>query len=789
MTDYSDWAALFQAQLDAANAAAETAVAVVDQVEDRAALVEGYSVATAAQAAAAAISAGLALAVRNDAVNAAAQAATAASTIITTMASILPYCATNLFQATQANGWKITWGTPTNLSLNVVNVFRAAFDATGAPTLVVEQMRLTSRIAQPWPTTTSNAAPVFTSSDVALSDYIYSTDFLFGITNASTLQSPAPKMTWEMPTRLLVGDTVHWEIGAFHRNAQRNKQVACVRVRATDGTTYTAWQTVSTPTLSTQVEEPCPSEVYQGDLDISALANPALIWLEAEGYPHIGTAASVQTANEGTSPRRFGTRYFTRDVARAAAPPLVYVASTGNDSTGVCSTTAATAAAAPFLTVQGAITGALAATGVTGGKVDGVRCRIVGTVSFGTFNTAINRRQDSATMIVERAPGTARAAAVVQQSIAASFKFGTTGTLDSHLTYASITFYDVSIQRTASGQIGNAISSPQLDTQLWNVNFDNGGQAGTWSSGGVQKILGGTWTNYGSQNFGYTTSIIQPIIRGLTADLAGGSMEGNVIVGCAITHGAQGPSADRTKGPIIYNNKWLKSTGQVISIVADNAGDVIDRPVNLQNLIERVDATGTLSVGISNDSAHGSLYSLITGHNTLTGYGLTGRTNCEYDETHGTERRFHVLSKHTGDLDVQFNIKNGVYLGQNGGGTPDTTNAPFANGGAATIHGVGCTGMFTQFENAAAITESRIYDGIGSVRSTSSSVRLDPLFVNYQGTTGSGGTPVAGVGGGDYHLQTGSPARGIVPIAILGRDIDGVLRPTGAQDAGCFVNP
>lgn len=781
------------AATSASNAAASAAAAAISQAAAAASATGTATSAadSAASAAASAVSAALALTSSQSAGVSAAQAVTAASTIISTLGAVVPYFAANIFQAAQSNGWEFTWNPPTNLSLNQVPVFRAAFDDTLAPVIEVEQFKMTSRVAQPWPATTNNVTPTYYATDVAWNDFLYSSDFMYGIPNPSTLVSPKPKPYWAMPSRLLVGNTVHWEIGAFHRNARRNKQISGVRVRATDGTTYTPWQTVATPTLSTTVEEPCPSEVYQGDLDVSALANPALIWLEAEVYPRIGTAVSV-TSNVGvTDTRGFSQRYFTRDTARAAAPPLVYVASTGNDGTGVCSATAATAAASPFLTVQGAITGMIAATAVSGGKVDGGRVRIVDTVSVGTFNTAINRRQDSATLIIERAPGTARAAAIVQQSAVASFKFGTPGTLDSHLTYAYLTLYDVSWQRTAVGQIGNATATPALHLQLWNCNVDNGGQTGVWSNSGVQSIFGLTWTNYASQNFGYTTNLIQPIYRGLTADFAGGSMESTTIVGCQITNGGIGATADRTKSPIIYNNKWLKcasGTG-IISIIADNAGDVLDRPVVLQNLIERISSNGALSLALSNDSAHGSLYSAICGHNTLTGYSTGGRTNWYYDETHGTERRFHSLGLSVGNIHVQANIKNSVYLATNGGGSPDTTNGPFATGGHQQMHGVGRYGDFVQFDNQAPATEDHTYDGIGTIKGTSSSVRLDPLFVNYQGTTGTGGTPVAGVGGGDYHLQSGSPARGIVPIAILGRDIDGVLRPTGAQDAGCFVNP
>jgi hypothetical protein len=62
-------------------------------------------------------------------------------------------------------------------------------------------------------------------------------------------------------------------------------------------------------------------------------------------------------------------------------------------------------------------------------------------------------------------------------------------------------------------------------------------------------------------------------------------------------------------------------------------------------------------------------------------------------------------------------------------------------------------------------------------------VRNDPLFVNYQGVTSA-----AGVGGGDYRLQSGSPARFMVTTPCLSHDLAGEARPArGSDHAGAYT--
>ena len=684
--------------------------------------------------------------------------------------------------AVAADGWRATTVTPVELSMAPVAASRAGFNAGGASVRRTEAVLLTKRVRRPYPDQGS-----LTAADVALSDCLYQSDSIAGAVNGSTETSPKPIAAWVMPSRLLVGDLAEWELVAFHRDARAGRQVACVRVRGNDGVTQTAWQTVAATVVSTLAEDAQPIEVYRGVLDVSALAN-GLFWLEAEVCPWIGTVASVLRSEDQTDAREFSRRYFTKDVVRAAAPPLVYVSPMGSDGAGVCSTVAATASGSPFATVQGAITGALATAGVTGGKVDGVRVRIMAGVNvWGAFNAAINRRQDSAALVIERDPDSPRASCILQQSAAVQLKLGfatsTTSSLTAPLTEAAIVIRDLTYQRIAAGQIIAGGTAVGLDVQLWNLAWDNGSLVGAWmgSAGGL-RLYGVSFTNMGSF-FTYSPAVAQRLHRGVTT-LSNSAFEDWVQVGCRFTAKTQGTLREAAKGAIYYNNRYTGGASAAIDFQAANIGDLATGLVIVQNLVETTDAAAGPSIRVFGDNARGSSLHTIIQHNTQTGYQSVGRLNAFYDEATGTTRRTHRLARVTGNIFTQINTKGDWFFG-----TSAAAEAPNRTGNFAFLHGVGCQGNFEMFSAANGVAPpssfSPLYFGLGSIPAASFTVRNDPLFVDYRAVSAAG---VVGAGGGDYHLQSDSPARAIVATPVLAFDLSGVARGIGgAQAAGAFA--
>ena len=103
------------------------------------------------------------------------------------------------------------------------------------------------------------------------------------------------------------------------------------------------------------------------------------------------------------------------------------------------------------------------------------------------------------------------------------------------------------------------------------------------------------------------------------------------------------------------------------------------------------------------------------------------------------------------------------------------------------MYGVGCQGNFTMFRTNSGnfASEMQTYPGPGSIIGTSTTVRNDPLFTNYQASNNSGGA--LATGGGDYTLTGPSPARGIVTVTGLRFDMAGAARAATNDAAGCYA--
>jgi phage tail protein X len=688
-----------------------------------------------------------------------------------------------LLSSVQADGWQGVWagGTPPTFNPNGSPVFqtftRQGYDASGSLISFSEQIPILRRVRNPFPNQATD-----TASNVALGDYILSTDSAAGVTNSSTEISPKPIGNWVMRDRRLVGNSIDWEIIAFHYYARSNRQVAAVRVRANDGTTQTAWQVVSSTAISTFCEDANPVEVYRGTLDITGLA-AGMGWLEAEVMPWVGASASVLRSEDSTVPREFSRRYFLKNVTRVASPPLAYVASAGaspagNDTTGVWSTTAATAAANPFLTVAGAMNAmndAVRGTPATGGIMDGCRIRIVDTVDIGS-SPATARAQNVASLIIERAPGTARSAAIVTWGNSFRPRLGI-GTLTSPLNEGAITFFDVTLNRTGSFTfIGEA--PPNLMVNMHNVTFSSS-IAGSMQSSSHLYMFGCVITGT-PPTLSWASGQQKRMLRGITVDVASTQIESWIIAGSNITRPQGTTEEDTSKPRIAYSNKWFNpsSTSGVTAWVGSVSGGDIGPVAWVQNLIEATHTTGTTAgFRLANDTpAFGNVVHAVVHHNTNTGFDGVNRNNFLYDEA--PVARFHKFMSHVGDMPPQLNTKgdifaaNGARLGQ-----------------FAYTHGVGCRGNFSQFAPASVASESQTFPGIGSKIGTSQTVRQNPLFTNYQGTgTETGPTgPTTGAGGGTYTLTGGSPARGILAKPVLGFDLAGNARPSSNDAAGAYA--
>lgn len=648
-----------------------------------------------------------------------------------------------------ADGWQAEMITPADLTFAPVTMSRQGYDATGATATFSEGEVLTKLVRQPYPDQASLTADI-----VAVSDNVYSTDIVIGVTNNSTKTSPKPVANWAVVDRRVVGDTMTLEIVALHRNG-----VACVEFSVSDGTT-TVTQKVSAMTVSPEAGDQCAVLVYRAVMDISTLTDNVDVTANAKVYPRIGAGASVADSSTGSAAREFSPRVWRRNTARAATPPLVYVASSGNDSTGYVGPDAGLAAASPCLTPTGAINRARTVLGTGAGSLDGLRVRLIA----GTWSLAANPTANTvnAAIVIEPAPGVAKADAI--------WSFGGSANRP-NITY--VVWSGLTLTRAGTNPLyGTGTSTAVLHDAI----LDNNSQTVALASTATGIYLtGGTvitnWTS-GSILNAATTEI--RMLRGVMAGAAnaGHSTEGHLWLGCDLSgmrfaYGARSPS-----GGIVAFNKLMRMGSAAGPTLMVGVGDTTDGFALVQNVIEYTSTASNAGISLSADGAPNNTKHFICWHNTLAGFDVYGRGNILYDET-AADPRTHELHSFVGNLHVQVNTKHDVFM-------TDGTRI----GGWSYLYGVGSRGEFSRYRDAGSGSFAQEFAGQDSVTGTTNTgAGLDPLFTAPAHTTSG---PVAGAGGGDYTLQPGSPARGLVSASPLPFDLTGAAR-TGLSAVGAYV--
>lgn len=665
--------------------------------------------------------------------------------------------------AIAANGWQATMITPADLSFAPASLSRQGFNSSGSAITIAETLVTTKRVRLPYPNQAS-----LTTADVALSDYVYSTDTLAGATNNSTQISPVPIAEWVTPDRAVVGNSLVIDLVAFHRNGRSGKPVAAVTGTATDGTT-TVTALTSTPIILGHAGDKNPVIGYRLTFDVTTLTDQTAITVNGKVYPHIGGSASVLDSSTGVAgDRGFVPMVFLKHTARAANPPYAYVISSGTDAVvdanGVAggltkvSTTFATAAANPFASVVSAINALKAATSVTGGFTTGCIIRIGGTIAYDAASFISATYQNGGELIFEGVTG--------------STPVLTFGAANRNSYQPYMRFRNLALNRTGGA---NAIgSTTTVRLVLENVTMDGGSAATALAATGAHTwIMGLTITNVGS-NLNFGTGQQLRLARGIAAT-GNFNIENWLTLGCnftgnpvAVTVTARPPS-----GGAFAFNKVLSITGSGITFALGTVD--IGGFAFVQNVLERSDTTNQTGMRASADADTSNITHLVDWNNSIAGFGLYGRSNILYDETAGTARN-HKLQSFRGNIHAQLNHKSDIFIADGS-----------RIGAWGYGNGVGCIGEMSQFVDAGPnlLSFRQDYPGLKANIGQSQTVRNDPLFTAYAGTTNTGSTPVAGAGGGTYTLQSGSPAIGVLTTAedVLPFDLAGNVRDRGSVGA------
>jgi hypothetical protein len=558
---------------------------------------------------------------------------------------------------------------------NVLTMTRKGYDGSytspgGVPiptlrTDVGETISVRHRVRNGYPD--DGSEPVWSAAGVALSTYAYATDSAAGVTNGSAETSPKPTCGWAITDRRVVGNSINLQLVAFHRNARLRQQVACVVFSATDGTTtvhaLVAASSVLTFPGGSQPFTDVRCEGFETDLDITSLSNNADITVNASAFPWIGDAASVAASNSANE-YEFAPLVFRKNTAKAANPPLVYVATTGSDATvdanGVSggitkvSTNAATARANAFLTVKSAVEALKAATNVTGGFTDGCEIRLVDGIGLASTAPAAGTYSQTAALTITRDPLSAnRAAAALTVGSATALRQGW------------VRFTDLKYIRSANAQPTGAAKA-----FFENVDLDNGGFASP-PLNAMHYWVGVTVTNLASSMWS-AGGIMHNLIRGCTiASGAASRPEAGVCIGnklsVAGSHALPLASATRQLDRMIVAfNKFtgISATGSV-AIWSTLIGAYNNCAV-VQNLFEYVSTALASIVHASGDGATFSLPGLVFTDNTFAGALNCGRINFLYDETIGTYRN-QKLACVRRNVFAAWTTKSDYFIGLNGG--------------------------------------------------------------------------------------------------------------------------
>uniref|UniRef100_UPI0035C7FF22 hypothetical protein n=1 Tax=Qipengyuania sp. TaxID=2004515 RepID=UPI0035C7FF22 len=640
--------------------------------------------------------------------------------------------------AIAADGWRATMTVPQELALKPVTVRRQGF-VSGVPRNdLVETLVTTKRVRNPYPNHLT-----LTAATVALSDYVYATDSITGVTNNSTVTSPKPVVNWVMPHRLVVAGTLEAELTAFHRNASSGRQVDCVEFIATDKDGATATVKVGLPVVSNRAGDRNAVIAYKANIDVSGLA-PGLIRLDAKVYPRIGAyhptpalSSIADSALDGNAARGFSTRYFLKNTGAKTLAYVKTAANGGSDSTGQVNTNAATASANPFASISAAITAldnALKAT--SGVEMGEIRTGDDGGTPFVLGATAAHRTQRVGALTITRDPTIPKANARVSFGAAGFAPYlGTGGSLTAPLTTGALVLKDIAIVRTGTSNIAGNGASAQLEVIFDNCTFDNGNNNNPWINQAHDYHFGTTFTNVSNTNGTILNAATAEhrLLRGvsLTPSAYGASgfpIEGWCVVGSYIWNAKLERGGRSFSGGIAAFNTLPNPGSSAGTITICDTIDT-DGYAFVQNVIEYSTAVTAPAVRISADSATGNNSHIIMHNNTHAGALLAGRWNAFYDD--GDTRRTSKLQSVVGNIAVAVFSKSDVFRGTN-----QSDVSGNAQGNWAFIHGVGCRGNFSQFmaevPNETGADRVQDYPGVGCNYGTSETVRNDPLFTDYR---------------------------------------------------------
>jgi hypothetical protein len=492
------------------------------------------------------------------------------------------------------------------------------------------------------------AAPNWASNDtskVALSRTMYGDDVVSGVTNNSTLYSPAPLCIWTTPDRRFLASgttTVSMSFACFHRDARSGQQIVGATCSIADQHSHTNTGYVTAPGTGSMTGDVFTVEDYTCTVSLTGMTAGDRLTYNVKAYPWLGSVAHSSVADSslntsaqspgGSVERQFSPRYFVLDDGTRPGPAVaVWCPAGGTYTTGYCNGAPGTETAAQydtttpnpahafttFVKIMDTLTDATKGkpftkmAGCVNGCADGVTVYVgcVGVVAPFTGQATTVRPQLVGAIRFVRDPACSQANSNVQITAAVRPKLGSGSLIPSG--EGALWFDDLVYSRGGNFQIGNAADS-KLAFQITNAVVENTSSANSSSLvvNGGQSFYGTTINNVGSSTLwdNCSTNTETRLMRGVTATLAAtanitfwGVLGSKFNGSAAVFNTFLANSSCAQSGSIMYSNytAW-PSTSTDLLTVADNNLDVNGLAL-VQNIFELNHTTNIPMIGLSRD--------------------------------------------------------------------------------------------------------------------------------------------------------------------------------------------
>lgn len=273
------------------------------------------------------------------------------------------------------NGWAVRYGSQPTITTPVpFDVDDDGYDASGTATTIRRRLYVTAAVMEPWPNEATQSA-----LDAAMSEYVFA-DTTFpagGVTNTSTIAYPKVIARWVNVPKQLLGAGTYLEVLAFQQLGRSSLPVRAVKITGTPTTGSAVTRTATYEKSSLYGDSlPCWRASF-ADSDFPSNGN-ADVTFTFEAFPWVGGSAAIRDTSGASFP---SPSVLAPQIHRTVGGTVRYAYVdnvSGNDGTAVVSTTAATASASPYLTVNAMLTGAFAA--ATNGSFTICRCKNTGAV-------------------------------------------------------------------------------------------------------------------------------------------------------------------------------------------------------------------------------------------------------------------------------------------------------------------------------------------------------------------------------------------------------------------------